>query len=1433
MADNLEPIELKFVMNSPELLAEFQKVMGTVKNYDASVATAKKGFSDFVAEQLRAINALDANAKLTEKQAAALQRHADTLEYLHGKMQETFDPTQLGVYEYQLQQTQKAIDAIVEAANKNVQLMSPEEIEAANQKLEQALNLMDKISDTHLSPDIASPEELEVLSNEINKTEDGFQQLATVIDFVKAKMSGMDAGSEEFQQLEADIAAANDLLGRTPQLYDATGNSINQMADALKTFQEQLAGETNPENIKILNQNIETLENGIQAVKNAGKSGFDEFGNKIVEQKEKTVTLQTELEQLVNQMAKLRQANQEGSAEYDVLKNKAVEVRTAINLTNQEINAAAAPTTTFDKLIQTTSGIVSGFTMAQGAAALFGAENENAEKTIQKVTGAMAILQSLQEIQMQLKTADTTATNKQTAAQALYTTVVGTSSGALKIFRIALASTGIGLIIILLASLVANWDKVTASVKKSFPALDGFGDKFDKLKSYVMGFLSAYLETFKVVWDTMTKLFNKDWGGALDEIKNAPQRIANAGAAAVKEQDGKNAKTKEDKKTDAEIEAIQNKIRIEEKAGRSTDALEKQRFALSKKRYSDDAKELKKVKQEEAEYNASQWKIANDKHKAAMEKRLQQEAAAAKKARQIAIQLAADQKAIRKKVDDEIYKLNNKEDEGSELGAIKTKWENLRKDAQEKGLGKDSELMMKINVNEAKETDIKKYEIETKEKMAQLNQQKELYAAYESFKTNIARTEFAKRHNINLEEFGTFSQYLDDEIQKIKQKGDLTAQEADRLKKYENFKKDNDTDTGNEDTKKLDQAVQDTITHQEKLEAIQKQYNDRKKIIEANTSGELRTQKLAILEQERQEAIDSANAEAYQKSEVYQRLSENLVGITKRELAQKIIALQAFLAQAKNLSPEQKTKIETNLNSLKSMQAESNIGVYQNALLERKKQLIASIQSDAPKSVEQAIDEQEELAKVNEELRKTVAMRAQMVADGANQLAGGFKDMASAIGDSNEGLSATLDTMGDVLGVVGSAAQAGASFASGDIVGGIKATMQTITGIFNIGKKSRESEKKAMEEIKKRQAEQLQAQLDYNATLRQRMIAEVKINDLYKSRVDNIREEMAARKKASEDNLKDQQRLFNKLLGMQTVVGQYTQKYGGFLGIGKKTRVVDINQGISSILGVGAGTQITDELFEKLEKLNSEQPLTGDAKTAYEQLVKLRDEYGSIADAQAELEKQLKDVVTGTTAQSLADSIKEGLASGKKTFADFADDIEGFLRNAILSGISAKAIEPKIQELQDALFGMMDDGVLSQDDVDKFRQMYMAIVQQSEDMMGMINEAGIDLTSGSSSSNSLAGAYKAASQESIDLLSGNTAGLRLAALEGNNIAKNGFAQMLERSSKMIELQIDIEANTRRTADNTEKLYDVNDNVVKVADGQQKYYKALQAAGIIH
>lgn len=573
--------------------------------------------------------------------------------------------------------------------------------------------------------------------------------------------------------------------------------------------------------------------------------------------------------------------------------------------------------------------------------------------------------------------------------------------------------------------------------------------------------------------------------------------------------------------------------------------------------------------------------------------------------------------------------------------------------------------------------------------------------------------------------------------------------------------------------------------------------------------------------------------------------------------------MEEYLRLSKGLlNTDQQNFIEAELEKAKKLKATFNVGTEEKQLLQQKAKLTQDIKDKRAKGNEDVVKEAADLEIVNGKLKEILAKKAAIASDVAGALASGFRNIASAIDDSNAGLADTLDTLGDIMGIAQNAAGAFASFASGDIVGGISQTFSAITGIFSIGKKARESEKKAREEMKKYQDSIFQSGLDYQALLRQRLSEELKINDAYKSRIQNIKDEMALNAKNKESILRDQEAVLKRLLNADTVTGMHTEKYGGFLGIGKKTRTVEELQKVGDLLGLNgykndpfAGLSdfmkrfmgiknnpfanlfppetiaVSDDLFDKLAKLNAEKPLTGDAKTAYEQLLKLKEEYGSIDQLNRDLEKQLKDAVTGTTAQSLADSIKEGILSGKKQFSDFADDIENFLRQGIIAGMSAKVIEPQIQKLQDELANMLGDGVLTEDEKKQFQEMYMKIASEASQYLDLINQTGLNVTGTVGSANSLQGAYKAASQESIDLLSGQTSGMRVAQLETNQILKAGAAQQMAQTSKMLEVQIDIERNTRRTAENTEELYDINEGIKKVDKTLSSQYNQLKAAGL--
>lgn len=1510
MSNNLEPIELELIVTNEDLKQKFIESIQQAKNADESISKsgknisetfaktadasakqssaiaetakqtnilseeterAKQRFSQFVADMEASNAALDCRAKLTDSATKALERHHTIIEGLKGQVSESLDPLSIAQYQYQIEQANEAMQKIIEVANKKIELLDPAEIELANEKIREATTLLDKISDGTISPHF-SPDELDVLSNQINKTDDAFEQLGAVIDFVQAKMHTMDLPEEEFAQLQKDISSANELLGRTPQLYDTTGNSINQLTDAMKVFQDQLSSEKEPENIKILNKNIEACENRINQLKNSGKQGFDELGNKIKEGTAKVTSTQTEIRNLVNEMAKLRAENKSNTKEYEQLKNKAFELRNALQYVNAEVNQEIKGTTKFDALLKAASGITAGYTLAVGAMGAFNVSNEEAQKTIQKVTSAMAILQALQQITIQLKTADATVTNKQTAVQAIYSTVVGTSTGALKLFRIALASTGIGLIIILLASLIANWDKVTASIKNTFPALKDFRKTIDEIKSYVMGFLRSYLSLYETVFKTIVKLINLDLKGALEEVKNTGKNAVESFKKGKEDSLQKSEQARRDEQLKKMIEQREREIEvIEARTGKKQYGervkLEQARQRLVKKGSEEEIEAKLKVNMLLAEKD----KERNDAAKKAADKADKEAEKRRKKLLAEEQKLADARKQILEKIASAEENLQNKEEDGGEIAIIKKKYAALRREAQKLDLGRSD--MMRIDIAENREVEMKTYDIETKNLMQNLDDQKKLFAAYEVFKTKVSKEEAEARYGMLLKSHQDFGEILDEEIKKLEEIKKPNHQEQERLKGLKDEKKNYDENKNQENIQKFTDAYNEYLDYNERLKKIDQKYQDDKLQIAQVGDENLRAAKMKELDRRKNLEKAAVFSEYHEREKAEEVLAVNLIGITTRVLKNRIATLQEFMKQDVNLTEEQRKKLEDELEKAQNALKTPEISRDEDLLLQRKKQIMIEI--NALKEKGNNLDDNgnrliaeylSELENVNHAISQQQVEKFQKAAEWGAQIANAFGELADAVDEGNSGLVQMIKTVSELASDVGNVLSAFSKGLIDGIVSLVATAIKWVGKLFTMGKRSRESARQAAEEMKKYNDSVFQSMLDYNSMLRQRMVDETKLNDLYKSRVDNIKEEMAARSKAMSQNLREQQALFNKILNMSTTVGQYTEKYGGFLGMGKKTRVVDLQQSISSLLGLSNGQSaftnfwdkmfnnpffqrlkagnspfknlippdtviITDEMFEKLEKINAEHPLTGDAKTAYEQLKKLRDEYGSFEEANRQLEIQLKNAITGTTAQSLADSIREGLKSGKKSFADFANDIEGFLREAILAGISAKMIEPKIQELQDALADMMGDGILSAEEREQFQQMYMAIVSQSQEYMDIVNQAGIGI-GGPNSVNSLSGAFKAMSQESADIMGGQLGGMRMAQLETNQILRAGGAQQLEKMSEMIVIQMNIERNTRTTARNTEKLYDVDDNIVKVAEGQDKYYKALQAAGII-
>lgn len=178
----------------------------------------------------------------------------------------------------------------------------------------------------------------------------------------------------------------------------------------------------------------------------------------------KSEPLTRTLRGLKNEILALEEAGDTTSQRFRNLVSEAARLEDQIGDTRTRISNLASDTVKFDAGLQAVQGLAAGFEVVQGTAALFGAENEDLQKSLLKVQGAMAVANGLQQISNLLLEESKLKTVALTAAQRIYTAVIGTTSGALKGLRVALAATGVGALIVALGAVVAYWDDIKGAI---------------------------------------------------------------------------------------------------------------------------------------------------------------------------------------------------------------------------------------------------------------------------------------------------------------------------------------------------------------------------------------------------------------------------------------------------------------------------------------------------------------------------------------------------------------------------------------------------------------------------------------------------------------------------------------------------------------------------------------------------------------------------------------------------------------------------------------------------------------------------------------------------------------------------------------------------------------------------------------------------------
>lgn len=240
------------------------------------------------------------------------------------------------------------------------------------------------------------------------------------------------------------------------------------------------------------------------------------------------------------------------------------DLQSAVAKLSSEMKDATVSSQAMDNMLDTLKSFASIGQITQGFSALFGFDDSEIERSIQKLVALQNAMQGLESIQQQIKsgegiggwiaksnealdnfvdkllgakkaeeslteatTAASTAQNAQakataaaTVAQNGLTKATKATTIATKALKIGLASLGIGLVIMAITTLITYWDDIKKEFTETVPMLKNLGKWFNQLRSIISGVGTAIANYLLQPINTLIKVVTSIVKGNFEEIPN-------------------------------------------------------------------------------------------------------------------------------------------------------------------------------------------------------------------------------------------------------------------------------------------------------------------------------------------------------------------------------------------------------------------------------------------------------------------------------------------------------------------------------------------------------------------------------------------------------------------------------------------------------------------------------------------------------------------------------------------------------------------------------------------------------------------------------------------------------------------------------------------------------------------------------------------------
>lgn len=219
---------------------------------------------------------------------------------------------------------------------------------------------------------------------------------------IVANNDGINKALNETEKRIAGFSKATVEGGKSiDAMFDATNENIRIQKQVIKDLESEYA--KLEKNIKKVGpgrgqDQLQQQANVVKAEIEAEKNALTQLEAAVKKNEAAHVRLRTQLRNVVEQLAAMEQAGQRGTDAYKKLQAEAGRLTDAMGDAQTQAKILAHDNAGLQGVISAVSGVAGAFSAAQGTIGLFAGENENLQKIMVKVQSLMAITIGLQQV---------------------------------------------------------------------------------------------------------------------------------------------------------------------------------------------------------------------------------------------------------------------------------------------------------------------------------------------------------------------------------------------------------------------------------------------------------------------------------------------------------------------------------------------------------------------------------------------------------------------------------------------------------------------------------------------------------------------------------------------------------------------------------------------------------------------------------------------------------------------------------------------------------------------------------------------------------------------------------------------------------------------------------------------------------------------------